>query len=140
MPARPVLITVDDDRAVSRAVARDLRRHHGDRHRIMRAESGADALAVLSELPARGELTLRTRAGDDAVFVEVADDGTGVPEDVRGSFFDAFVTTEPTGAGSGLGLENARRIVERRHGGSLSYPTGPEGTTFCVRLPLRRSR
>ncbi len=57
MPARPVLLTVDDDRAVSRAVARDLRRRYGDRYRVVRAESGADALAVLRELTARGEST-----------------------------------------------------------------------------------
>jgi thioredoxin reductase (NADPH) len=57
VPARPVLLTVDDDRAVSRAVARDLRRHYGDRYRVVRAESGADALAVLRELTARGETT-----------------------------------------------------------------------------------
>jgi signal transduction histidine kinase len=85
-----------------------------------------------------GVLTLRTRADADAVFVEVTDDGPGVPEEVRSRVFDAFVTTKPAGEGSGLGLENARRIVERRHGGSLTYATGPEGTTFCVRLPLRR--
>jgi signal transduction histidine kinase len=87
-----------------------------------------------------GVLTLRTRADDDAVFVEITDDGPGVPEEVRATLFDAFVTTKATGEGSGLGLENARRIVERRHGGSLSYSTGPEGTTFCVRLPLHRQR
>jgi thioredoxin reductase (NADPH) len=52
-----VLLTVDDDRTVSRAVARDLRRHYGDRYRVVRAESGADALAVLRELTARGEVT-----------------------------------------------------------------------------------
>jgi signal transduction histidine kinase len=86
-----------------------------------------------------GVLTLRTRADADAVFVEVTDDGPGVPEEVRGRLFDAFVTTKPAGEGSGLGLENARRIVERRHGGSLTYATGPEGTTFCVRLPLHRT-
>jgi thioredoxin reductase (NADPH) len=57
VPARPVLLTVDDDRTVSRAVARDLRRHYGDRYRVVRAESGADALAVLRELTARGEVT-----------------------------------------------------------------------------------
>jgi thioredoxin reductase (NADPH) len=57
VPARPVLLTVDDDRAVSRAVARDLRRRYGDRYRVVRAESGADALAALRELTARGETT-----------------------------------------------------------------------------------
>jgi len=82
-----------------------------------------------------GVLTLRTRWDDDAVYVEVGDDGPGIDDSVREHLFEPFVTTKPAGEGSGLGLENARRIVERRHGGSLTYTTGPEGTTFCVRLP-----
>jgi thioredoxin reductase (NADPH) len=52
---KPVMLTVDDDPAVSRAVARDLRRHYGEEHRIVRAESGADALGTLKELKLRGE-------------------------------------------------------------------------------------
>src|ERR1700730_12330537 len=54
-PRKPVMLTVDDDPAVSRAVARDLRRHYGEEHRIVRAESGADALETLKELKLRGE-------------------------------------------------------------------------------------
>src|ERR1044072_9446396 len=60
---KPVILTVDDDPAVSRAVARDLRRHYGERYRIVRAESGADAIETLKELKLRG----------DAVAVFVAD-------------------------------------------------------------------
>jgi thioredoxin reductase (NADPH) len=54
-PRKPVILTVDDDPAVSRAVARDLRRHYGDRYRIVRAESGLDALETLNELKLRGD-------------------------------------------------------------------------------------
>src|ERR1700732_1262020 len=54
-PRKPVILTVDDDPAVSRAVARDLRRHYGERYRIVRAESGADALETLHELKLRGD-------------------------------------------------------------------------------------
>src|ERR1700733_12222946 len=54
-PRKPVMLTVDDDPAVSRAVARDLRRHYGEGHRIVRAESGPDALETLRELKLRGE-------------------------------------------------------------------------------------
>jgi thioredoxin reductase (NADPH) len=50
-----VILTVDDDPAVSRAVARDLRRHYGERYRIVRAESGQDALTALNELKLRGD-------------------------------------------------------------------------------------
>jgi len=54
-PRKPVILSVDDDPAVSRAVARDLRRHYGERYRIVRAESGPDALETLHELKLRGE-------------------------------------------------------------------------------------
>jgi thioredoxin reductase (NADPH) len=55
--SRPVLMTVDDDPGVSRAVARDLRRRYGNDFRVVRAESGADALDALRELTLRGETT-----------------------------------------------------------------------------------
>ena len=54
--ARPAIVTVDDDPGVSRAVARDLRRRYGERYRIVRADSGADALDALREMKLRGEL------------------------------------------------------------------------------------
>src|SRR5664279_2903345 len=53
--ARAAILTVDDDPGVSRAVARDLRRRYGRDHRIVRAESGADALAALKEMKLRGD-------------------------------------------------------------------------------------
>jgi thioredoxin reductase (NADPH) len=52
---RPVLVTVDDDPSVSRAVARDLRRRYAERNRIVRAESGEDALEALRQMKLRGE-------------------------------------------------------------------------------------
>ncbi len=52
---RPVLLTVDDDPGVSRAVARDLRRRYGDRYRVVRASSGEEALEALRELKLRGD-------------------------------------------------------------------------------------
>jgi thioredoxin reductase (NADPH) len=54
-PRKPVILSVDDDPAVSRAVARDLRRHYGERYRIVRAESGPDALETINELKLRGD-------------------------------------------------------------------------------------
>src|SRR5690349_2331103 len=51
----PAILTVDDDPAVSRAVARDLRRHYGETYRVVRAASGAEALDALRELKLRGQ-------------------------------------------------------------------------------------
>ncbi len=53
--ARPILLTVDDDPSVSRAVARDLRRHYGADYRVIRADSGPEALEVIKQVVLRGE-------------------------------------------------------------------------------------
>jgi thioredoxin reductase (NADPH) len=52
---RPAIVAVDDEPAVLAAVARDLRRKFGERYRIVRANSGDEALAALKELVTRGE-------------------------------------------------------------------------------------
>jgi signal transduction histidine kinase len=88
-----------------------------------------------------GTITLRTRAGrarlgrgeTEAVILEVADSGRGIPPDVERRLFDPFFTTKESG--SGLGLSIAARIVEK-HGGVLQYRTQlGHGTTFGVVLP-----
>ncbi len=53
--SNPAILTVDDDPAVSRAVARDLRRQYGENYRIVRASSGSEALDALRELKLRGD-------------------------------------------------------------------------------------
>ncbi|HET9007960.1 MAG TPA: FAD-dependent oxidoreductase [Actinomycetes bacterium] len=53
-PSRSMLLTVDDDPSVSRAVARDLRRRYGRDHQVVRAASGAEALDALREIKLRG--------------------------------------------------------------------------------------
>jgi thioredoxin reductase (NADPH) len=52
---KPILLTVDDDPAVSRAVARDLRRQYGEHFRVLRASSAAEGLEALRELKLRGD-------------------------------------------------------------------------------------
>jgi thioredoxin reductase (NADPH) len=55
-PARPVLLAVDDEPSVARAVERDLRSRYGREYRVLRAESGDDALAALRESKLRGSM------------------------------------------------------------------------------------
>jgi len=54
---KPILLTVDDDAAVSQAITRTLRRHYAQRFRILRAESGSTALETLRELKLSGDET-----------------------------------------------------------------------------------
>lgn len=53
--ARPVVLTVDDDVAVSQAVARDLWVRYAERYRVSRTTSGAEALTLLEELGRRDD-------------------------------------------------------------------------------------
>jgi len=71
--------------------------------------------------------------GRDAILVEVADDGPGIPADVREKVFEVFFTTKPKG--SGLGLAIVKRIVDA-HDGRLDLQTSVEGTRVRVTLPL----
>ncbi len=52
--------------------------------------------------------------------------------------FDPFFTTKDVGAGTGLGLATARRIVVDGHDGSLTFDSEPGRTTFHVSLPIRQ--
>jgi signal transduction histidine kinase len=83
-----------------------------------------------------GTITLRTTRDGESILVDVADTGPGIPPEARNHVFEPFYTTKEVGRGTGLGLDTARRIVEERHGGSLSFDTGDDGTTFHVWLPL----
>ncbi|MEV7551593.1 FAD-dependent oxidoreductase [Amycolatopsis sp. NPDC089917] len=78
--SQPILLTVDDDPAVSRSVARDLRKRYGKDYRIIRADSGADALEALREIKLRGDAVAAILADyrmpqmDGIVFLEKAMD------------------------------------------------------------------
>ena len=65
--------------------------------------------------------------------ITVADDGPGIPREVRGRIFDPGFSTKQ--AGWGIGLSLARRIVEENHGGSLRLLHSDRGATFEIILP-----
>ncbi len=85
----------------------------------------------------KGNITLTTRVEDDWVEVRIADDGGGIPEDIRPCIFDPFFTTKDVGKGTGQGLGIAHRIITEQHGGTIDFEsvTG-QGTVFIIRLPI----
>lgn len=80
-----------------------------------------------------GVVRVTTRNTEQGVELVVADDGPGVPADLRDRLFDAFVTGRSDG--TGLGLHVVRTIIERC-GGSIAL-VGDEGATFEIVLPVR---
>jgi signal transduction histidine kinase len=82
-------------------------------------------------------LTVRTVLEPDDVLVEVADNGPGIPAEIRGQIFEPFFTTKPVGEGTGLGLDIVMRIVHT-HQGTIRLDSRPGHTSFQVRLPLVR--
>ncbi len=86
-----------------------------------------------------GRVTVRTRtaANAAAVVLEVADTGSGIPQELVAKIFDPFFTTKEEGKGVGLGLAVVYGIVNA-HGGEIEVATSVgEGSTFRVTLPLK---
>ncbi len=81
-------------------------------------------------------LTIRTRVESEWVVVEIEDDGSGIPAEVKQRIFDSFFTTKPPGSGTGLGLDISYGIVVNRHGGDITVDSEPGRTTFRVALPI----
>jgi signal transduction histidine kinase len=94
---------------------------------------------AIQALGQEGTITLRTRREGACAIVEVADDGPGIPPEIREHVFDEFFTTKEAGHGTGLGLATAKRIVVDRHNGSLTVESRPGATTFRVSLPFDQS-
>jgi two-component system, NtrC family, sensor kinase len=96
-----------------------------------------NALEARSEGP---RLIISTSAGSTAVTVSFADNGPGIPEEIRGRVFDPFFTTKEVGAGTGMGLAVVYDIVTGLEGGvEVTCPAGG-GTIVTITLPLQRKR
>lgn len=91
---------------------------------------------AIDAVDGEGRIGVRTGRENDRVLVEIYDSGPGIPEEAQGKIFEPFFTTKDVGKGTGLGLDIARRIVSEKHHGNIRFDTGPDGTTFQVRIPI----
>jgi two-component system cell cycle sensor histidine kinase/response regulator CckA len=83
----------------------------------------------------RNRISIASRLEGATAVVEVADNGPGVPSDLRDRVFDPFFTTKPVGEGTGLGLFVTRNLVEAL-GGKIALDGAPGGgARFTIRLP-----
>jgi PAS domain S-box-containing protein len=119
----------------------------GDHHQLCQLFTNL-LINAFEALEGRGAVDVRAREGlleEDVhgtsgdglatrtIVVEVADNGPGVPRELRDRIFNAFFTTKPQG--SGLGLAIVRKVVVA-HDGRIDIQTGASGTRFRVTLPV----
>jgi signal transduction histidine kinase len=90
---------------------------------------------AIDAMGGEGKIQVRTYRDDNCVVVEIADNGPGIPPDVRSHIFEPFFTTKGVGEGTGLGLDTVQRIV-KKHRGNIQVSSKPGDTRFQVWLPL----
>ena len=89
---------------------------------------------AIDAAPESGHVEVTAAGAAKSVVVRVVDDGPGIPPEQAERIFEPFFTTKPVGAGTGLGLDIARRIV-RQHDGQIEVDSRPGRTEFRVILP-----
>ena len=134
--AKPVMISVDDDPGVSRAVQRDLRRQYGEHYRVLRAESGAQGLEMLGQVRLRDEpvaLMVADQRMPQMTGVEFLERALEVAPDAKRVLLTAYADTqaaidainkvgarplpaEAVGPAGGAALPGARRPARRLAG------------------------
>ena len=92
-----------------------------------------NSIQAMSE---KGDLEIITAGKGDRILVKIIDSGTGIDPAIKSRIFEPFFTTKSIGEGSGLGLDNVRRIVENRHRGTISVDSQPGKTCFKICLPV----
>ena len=83
-----------------------------------------------------GEISIRTTASDQKVYVIFKDSGKGIPEENLGKIFEPFFTTKSVGEGTGLGLWVSYGIIRNFNGDIKVASILGKGTTFTVILPI----
>ncbi len=84
----------------------------------------------------RNRVTLTLKQELDAVIIEVADTGGGIPAEQIEQIFEPFFTTKPQGVGTGLGLSICRSIIQAHNGQMHVESTPGQGSLFRVTLPV----
>ena len=126
--------------AIIQALAAGLPPVFADPHQIQQVLLNlmVNAEQAMIDAHGRGTLVLRSwQDGErDAVVLEVADDGPGVPKEVETRIFDPFFTTKTVGKGTGLGLTVAYAIAQEHGGRLVMSPRQERGASFRLELPV----
>ena len=124
-------------------LAEDMPEISGDRQRLEQVVTNILGNAI-KYTPDGGHIAVTGGGSGRSVWVEVADDGIGIPEKDRDRIFDRFYRVDKArsreSGGTGLGLSIAKEIVERHHGSLRLVPREGQGTTIRLVLPIDPNR
>ena len=124
-------------------LAEDMPEIRGDRQRLEQVVTNILGNAI-KYTPDGGHIAVTGGGSGRSVWVEVADDGIGIPEKDRDRIFDRFYRVDKArsreSGGTGLGLSIAKEIVERHHGSLRLVPREGQGTTIRLVLPIDPNR
>ncbi len=84
-------------------------------------------------------IRINTEIENTSVVIRIADNGVGIPEQIKARLFDPFFTTKSVGKGTGMGLSISYQIISQKHGGTLECVSSPgNGTEFIITIPLQQ--
>lgn len=88
------------------------------------------------------QIHIRTQClSNDWVEIAIADNGSGMPEEVQHRVFDPFFTTKAIGKGTGMGMSISYQIITKRHNGRLQcFSSLGKGTEFVIQIPIQQLR
>ncbi|MEL6765201.1 MAG: ATP-binding protein, partial [Cyanobacteria bacterium J06607_6] len=87
-----------------------------------------------------GRITLQTSVIDQEwVQITIADNGLGIPAEIKERIFEPFFTTKAVGKGTGMGMSISYQIITERHRGKLECFSNPgQGTKFVMQIPIQQ--
>ena len=96
-------------------------------------------LNAIYATPESTVIDVRISSDANEFVLEIADQGKGIPPEIRERIFEPFFTTKPFGEGTGLGLSVVHGIVKSHYGEIETRNNEPNGAVFIVRLPIKHS-
>ena len=103
-------------------------------------DAGRVSIFAVDAMDGSGTLTLRTRADEHHVVVEVCDTGAGMTDEVAAHAFEPFFTTKGVGQGTGLGLSQVFGFAKQSDGDIIVESEVGCGTVFTLYLPRAEER
>ncbi len=104
---------------------------------ILQNAMDASMEAIKGGMISRGRVDVRLDVTPESVLVSVFNKGYTIPDNIADKIFDPYFTTKKDGRGTGIGLFNAKVVIENYMLGSVSFENRPDGVAFIINIPKK---